>query len=643
MSTPPVSDPSTEAFSAGSSATSPLRRLAGQVRLPHAHRRRSTPRRIAIAVFAALATLAVLLILDGIWAGRAMFRGVAGARSALTEGTVAVVTGDPEAAAEHFEHAAESADSAVGAAGHPSIALASRIPWIGDNLTAFEAVAQASSRSAEAGLALVEAARIMDWRDLRIPAAEAIGAVDLATLEEAAPAFDEVATVLGTAAAELEAADTGRLLGPVAAGYEDALETLERRAKIALDTRDLVQMLPRFLGGEDTRRYLLAIQTLGLPQGTGGEVTLVGVVRAKDGVMKLGVPLTPAGEAFAEATATTDGRAAGENLLAAASEAGLGNLDGVLLADSLWLADALWTTGSAEVSDRVLPVNSDEAARVLEREVFGGRNAAAAATRQAEVANAVVESYLARRPATEAFAIALARDVADRHLMVVASRPKERRVLERLGAGGAPVGPVAQPVSVTWDTVVANHAAVFTRRDVFHRVMLELDGSAKVRTIVSLENEAPTEPPSALLGFPLPATESEPAGVDPVGGWAADVSVALPPKIDRVTAETSIPSETSSVKDQGRTTVIARLSADPGDSMSLIVGYRVTDARIDDGEYRLTVIPQPAWPAGALRLRIDAPPGTVITGASEELEVGGSTAQYTGSPTRPFALWIEFE
>jgi hypothetical protein len=89
--------------------------------------------------------------------------------------------------------------------------------------------------------------------------------------------------------------------------------------------------------------------------------------------------------------------------------------------------------------------------------------------------------------------------------------------------------------------------------------------------------------------------------------------------------------------------VIARLSADPGDSMSLIVGYRVTDARIEDGEYRLTVIPQPAWPAGVLRLRIDAPPGTVITGASDELEVGGSTAQFTGSPTRPFALWIEFE
>ena len=80
-----------------------------------------------------------------------------------------------------------------------------------------------------------------------------------------------------------------------------------------------------------------------------------------------------------------------------------------------------------------------------------------------------------------------------------------------------------------------NHAAVFARRDVSHRVMLEEDGSARMRTVVSLVNEAPDEPPSALLGFPLPATVDEPAGVNPVGGWAADVGVLLPPKADRIT------------------------------------------------------------------------------------------------------------
>ena len=96
------------------------------------------------------------------------------------------------------------------------------------------------------------------------------------------------------------------------------------------------------------------------------------------------------------------------------------------------------------------------------------------------------------------------------------------------------------------------------------------------------------------------------------------------------------------MKDEGRATVIGRLAADPGDQMSLIVGYRVVDARTDDGVYRLLVLPQPAWPAGVVRIRIDAPPGMTIAEASDELEVGGSTAQYVGTPTRPFTAWIRF-
>ena len=620
-----------------------MRRLAGRIGLPHARRRRSTVHRVVLAVLAGLAAIIILLAIDGVFASRQMVRGVSSARSALTEGAVAVVTGDPEASVPHFEHAADAADSALGAFGHPAVGLARRLPWVGDNLEAIEAVALASRRSADAGLAMAEAARVLDWHDLRIPAAEAIGDVDLATIEAAAPLLDDVATELGDAAAALEAVGPARLVGPVATGYDDALETLRRRAAIAADASDVMALLPRFLGSGAERQYLLAIQTLGRPLGVGGEVDLIGVLTANDGVMTLSTPLTPAGEGFARATDTTDARSAGENLLEAARDEGLGELDGVLLADSMWLADAVWTTGTAEVPERDLPVNPDEAPTVLEREVFEGRDVAAADTRRAEVANAIVESYLARRPATEAFATALARDVAERHLTVVATRGRERRILERLGADGAPEPPGQPPLAVTWSTVVDNQAAIFTDREISHRVMLDDDGSAKVRTIVTLTNHADDAPPSALLGFPLPATVPDPAGVDPVGGWAADVGVLLPAKADRVTAETSVPSETSIVEEEGRAVVLAQLAVDPGDSRSLLVGYRLPDAKIDDGEFRLRVIPQPAWPVGLVRVRIDAPPGEVIAEASQDLEVGGVSATYVGRPTRPFTLWIRVD
>jgi hypothetical protein len=103
-----------------------------------------------------------------------------------------------------------------------------------------------------------------------------------------------------------------------------------------------------------------------------------------------------------------------------------------------------------------------------------------------------------------------------------------------------------------------------------------------------------------------------------------------------------VPSETQSLKEDGITTLIGRLSADPGDSMSLLVGYRVADARLDDGIYRLHVVPQPAWPAGTVRLQIDAPPGALIAEASDELEVGGASARFVGEPTKPFNVWIRF-
>ena len=227
-----------------------------------------------------------------------MFRGVSSARSALTEGAVAVVTGDPEAAVPRFEHAAEAADSALAAFEHPSIGLARRLPWVGDNLGAVEAVALASRRSADAGLAMVEAARILGWHDLRHPGGRGDrrrGPRD--DPRRPRPALDEVATELGAARSPSSRPPTpDASLGPVADGYEDAVETLQRRAKIALDTRDLVELLPRFLGTGAERRYLLAIQTLGRPQGTGGEVDLIGVLSARDGVDRPRLPRsTPAG------------------------------------------------------------------------------------------------------------------------------------------------------------------------------------------------------------------------------------------------------------------------------------------------------------------------------------------------------------
>src|ERR687896_198607 len=113
-------------------------------------RPRTRGRRVALAVWAGLATFAVLLVLDAIWAGTTLVRGLSRARSELATGIESIVTGDPQAAAPHFFAAREAADGALGAVGHPSLGIARLLPVVGENIDAAAAVADASGATAAA-------------------------------------------------------------------------------------------------------------------------------------------------------------------------------------------------------------------------------------------------------------------------------------------------------------------------------------------------------------------------------------------------------------------------------------------------------------------------------------------------------------
>ena len=99
-------------------------------------RPRTRGRRVALGIWAGLATFVILLVLDGLWAGRDLVRGLTSARAELTVGIESIVTGDPEAAAPHFAAAREAADHAVSSVGHPSLGLAGLLPIVGNNIEA---------------------------------------------------------------------------------------------------------------------------------------------------------------------------------------------------------------------------------------------------------------------------------------------------------------------------------------------------------------------------------------------------------------------------------------------------------------------------------------------------------------------------
>ena len=100
----------------------------------------------------------VVLALDAGLSARRMLSGISAARNDLIDGGNSVVTGDPTASVGYFTEANQAAGSAVAAAGHPGIRLLGALPWIGDNIRAVRAVAEASQQSAQAGLSMADAA-----------------------------------------------------------------------------------------------------------------------------------------------------------------------------------------------------------------------------------------------------------------------------------------------------------------------------------------------------------------------------------------------------------------------------------------------------------------------------------------------------
>lgn len=601
------------------------------------HRSRRTRRRsVTWAILAGVGTLLVLLTIDGLLSARTMLHGVTAARYDLNAGVEEVVTGDPQVAAGSFRDAADAADAAIGASGHPAMTIAGLLPFVGDNIDGVAAVARAERASAGAGLVLVDAAHTLGWEDILLPATTSLGDVNLSKVREASPMLADVASRLQAALETLQGQGGGGLIGPVATGYDDAVASLELRSALASDAARLARLLPSFLGGAETRQYLVAVQRLGQTAPAGGAVGGVGVLTATDGTMSMD-PLTVAPESLSAATESANGSDAAAALLAAAEQEGLGRFDGVILTDSVGLQELLWMTGDADVPGSKDPLTFEDAIVALERDPFLGPDRASGETAQAALGTAVLDSVLGRRPSTEAFASATAGMVADRHLVLYSTTKREQALIRGLGAAGlADLG--RNPLAWTATTSAPNLAGTYARWVTTQVVTLTADGSARIKTTVDLQNRAPDGPPSALLGRSF--------GQERVGAWSADLRLALPKGADHVSGETSTPSDTTvGENDDGSSYLDAGLSADPGSSMSLIVGYQRTGAALvldGEGSYRMRIVPQPLAYPGIVRIRISLPDGMSVLDASSAFERGGDVVRFDGSPTAPIDLFVRY-
>ncbi len=561
-----------------------------------------------------------------------MLDGIKAARSSLDDGAESLVVGDPSNAVAELGAAAERADAVVAASERPSMRLLGLFPIVGQNIRATRAVATAIGDSARAGITMGDAAETLGWNNILIPAARSIGHVNLVKIKRATPTIDDAAGQLQAALDRLRAAGSGDLIGAVASGYGDALVALERRVALTNDLRYTFHLLPTMLGGEGTRRYLLAVESLGIPRATGGSISSVGVLTADVGRLTL-TGLRPATVAFAGTNTSPDFPTDVPAMLDAAGASGFGPLDGVILVDSVGLQDMLWMTGPVATDFLRRPVTMDTGVGVLERTLFLGTDPHLAGEEHADVSGAVVDGFLVERPSLEAFAIGMAQAISERHLMVWSTSATERSRLADLGATGG-FDPAHGSLMVLWRGAAQNRAVSYVRRSTEEVVHLDAEGVASIETGIRIDDRAPTTPRSLLLGL-----HGQP------GAWLGSATLYLPPRAADVSTTASAGTSVERGRDLGASVVTGLLYSSPRSSASMDVAYRQPGAAVRDGamwRYEVVVLPQPAIAPMPVDIRISLPPGMSLVAKANRLTLDGNTLSYAGAPEAPLTLWLTY-
>ncbi|HEX9885632.1 MAG TPA: DUF4012 domain-containing protein, partial [Longimicrobiales bacterium] len=511
-------------------------------------RRPRSRRRVVLTVGSlALGAIALLAALDAVWVATTAGRELRATRDRLVAGSDALLEGRPDEASTSFLLAEESAGRVAGALRHPMGTVAAWLPIVGDDVHALRALAGASELAARAGRSLAEAAQETGWDGTTVPGLSSAGSIDTAAVARAGPAVRSAATLLTRAERALATVSTSRLFGPVREAVDTAREELASRARLARTAATLSELLPPFLGDPTPRRYLVVMQNLSDPRGSGGFPGNYAVLTATDGRIGLEglAPTTTLGTVppidapkevatryarfgalthFTAATYPPDFPTSARLLIAMWEAAGRPPVDGVISVDPVWMSYVLSAVGPVDTPFWPGPITAQSVTDVLLRRTFETPSQTESNLIQGALGMALWQAILERPLPAQAFGEAMARAARERHLQVFSADPAEERALDALGASGR-FDPGPNALVVAWDGGVGARTGFFAEKDVRYEATLAPDGSAEVTVTVALTNGAPTGPPSVLLGTGSSRDV-------PVGYYGAFVNVYLPPRVD---------------------------------------------------------------------------------------------------------------
>lgn len=391
--------------------STPSRRLVRRLK----ELRSEHPRRLVLAGFG----LVVLLGLAwSAWVLRAASHDLADVRESATVMRAALVRADADSARRAMADYQEAAASAHDRTSGLTWGLFEAVPLLGDDAEGIATAAEVLDGIGRDGLPPIADAADLVTADTFQPVGgrfpvDRIAAM-VAPAEQSEKAFDAAATTL-------EKVDTDSFLGPVREQF-GKLETLVTEARSTLgSTYRAARMIPRMMGTDRPRYYLMVMQNNAELRSGGGLPGALSLVRMQDGkvdiveqadMSELGRDTRPVvtltaeenrifgrilGLAAVDATLTPDFQRSADIIRARWEREKGGRLDGMFFVDPVAVSYLLRGTGPVDVP-RYRPVDAANVVQAVENEIYRLTNDREIhSDYQQAVAEAVFDAFAAGR------------------------------------------------------------------------------------------------------------------------------------------------------------------------------------------------------------------------------------------------------
>jgi hypothetical protein len=409
------------------------------------------------------------------------------------------------------------------------------------------------------------------------------------------------------------------LWGPVGDARRHFDELAGTGATRLTDAADALGAARSFLGSASGRRYLVALENNAEMRDQGAVLSYV-VVRFDGGALSferrgsvadltltrpaptvlptgtLAVfgPLAPT-QTWQSVNATADFALSGQAMADMYRQATGQGVDGVIGIDVPGLAGVLRAVGPVSIDAVAEPIGPDNIGRLLLHDFYQGLGPTSDTTIRRERLGDVVAAMVARLTTGRHDAVTLGRELGDGaaggHLRLWSATGTEEDVFQRTGLGG---GPALRQADRTFHVAVQNRTATkldyYVKPSVHQDVELSKEGTATVRTTVTLDNTAPIQTaPSYQLG-PDRFTQKP-------GDYLAWVLLWGPAGSTQ---------SSGGVQESGLN--LAQRIVDVGAAQSRTVTFEtVIPNAVRDGKLQLRLVPQPRLEPVAIDLKLSAP------------------------------------